>query len=763
VAGICAAFLVAGAPDVARAQAAELAAVADTTLDARRPHRAFGSARTLRLSASPRRRALLRFDLRRVPGPLAAARLRLHVAGHPRGRLTVQPLAAGARWSERRTTFDRAPRTAAGGIRSDRLARGWVEIDVAAVVTAGRRADLGLAAPRATLGSRESSRSPVLVVTTRPPPFTAPPVAPPPASPPPAPPTPAPATLTITQDLEPDDPQRFSYTGTGLTLEGDDLDRVTLPAAEQGDRTITQSTEAGWTLTDLTCTGDDDAVSDLAARAVRLHVDPGEEIACHFTSRRHASVTVVQETEPAGGGTLVGYTGTLGAFTLAGDGMRAFELGPDRFGAVGIALTPPIGWSAARPACAGDADAATTGHSVSLDVDPGETIECRFGVRGWPAPIAGIHPETSNRLGPFIDGNGNLYTVDEVSSTLFRPAIRRSTDGGRTWQEVGGDNRPTVDDLESVSLVQDGTRIHMLHQRSGYRVYYNSFNTSDAPTSPDSWVTRNVELFGGSTSPMDQSASLAVRGNGDLVAFYVVSDTQIAFRTKPPGGDWAPPSVLDTAGAGTMLTQVFAERGTVDDTIHVAYKEHLTTSGQLSRIFYRTLGPDGVLSPRVLVGADAVSGSSAYKAMPNRGLVVLGTGRTDRVHIAWRRADGRLVGSIVEGGVAGPEQVISDVPTYQNPLNVLSNQVVGALAPDAGSGMVRAVFADAATHDLWADAGAWGADAEILDDTDVMAVSANVYTHSAANGGGRVLGIVFDRETMIKDEGAVQYAELSLP
>jgi hypothetical protein len=94
---------------------------------------------------------------------------------------------------------------------------------------------------------------------------------------------------------------------------------------------------------------------------------------------------------------------------------------------------------------------------------------------------------------------------------------------------------------------------------------------------------------------------------------------------------------------------------------------------------------------------------------------------------------------------------------------VLSNQVVGALAPDAGSGMVRAVFADAATHDLWADAGAWGADAEILDDTDVMAVSANVYTHSAANGGGRVLGIVFDRETMIKDEGAVQYAELSLP
>ena len=758
LAGLCATVLVAAAADTARAQAAEVVAVADTTVDAARPHRALGNARVLRLSESPRRRALLRFDLRDVSGPLATARLRVHVARRPRGRMRVQPLAAGSRWSERRTTFARAPRTAAGAIRSDRLRRGWVEIDVTSLVTAGRRADLALRAPLASLDSRETSRPPRLVVTMLPPAFVPPPVAPPVL-----PPSPLSATLTIAQDLEPDEPQRFSYAGTGLTLEGDDRRSVIVPATEQGERTIAQSAEAGWTLTDLTCTGDDDAVTDLAARTVRLHIDPGEEIACHFTSRRHATVTVVQDSEPDGSTAPVGYTGTLGAFTLTGDEARAFTLITDRFGAVAIALTPPIGWSATRPACTGDADASSTGQSVTLDVDPGERIECRFGVKAWPAPIAGIYPETSNNLGPFIDGNGNLYTVNEVSNAVFRPAIRRSADGGRTWQEVGGDNRPTVDDLESVSLVQDGTRIHMLHQRSGYRVYYNSFNTSDAPTSPDSWVTRNVQLFEGSSSPKDQSASLAVRGNGDLVAFYVVSDTQIAFRTKPSSGDWGPPSVLDTAADRTMLTQVFAERSAVDDTIHIAYKEHKTTSGELSRIFYRTLRPDGTLSPRILVGENAVSGSSAYKAMPNRGLVVLGAGGTDRVHIAWRRADGRLVGSIVEGGVAGPEHVISDVATYQNPLSVLSNQVVAALAPDPAAGIVRAIYADADTHDLWGDAGPWGTDAEILDDTDAMAVSANVYTHSAANGGGRVLGIVLDRETGTVNEGAVQYAEISLP
>ena len=153
--GVCAA-LVAAAP----AEAARLEPVSDTTVDASRPHRAFGSARVLRLSASPRRRALLRFDLRSVDGSLVTARLHVYVSGRPRGRIRVRPLAPGSRWSER-TAFADAPRAAAGPVRSARLRRGWVGVEVTDLVTLGRRLDLSLTAARARLGSRESSHPPL--------------------------------------------------------------------------------------------------------------------------------------------------------------------------------------------------------------------------------------------------------------------------------------------------------------------------------------------------------------------------------------------------------------------------------------------------------------------------------------------------------------------------------------------------------------------------------------------------------------------------
>jgi hypothetical protein len=194
----------------------------------------------------------------------------------------------------------------------------------------------------------------------------------------------------------------------------------------------------------------------------------------------------------------------------------------------------------------------------------------------------------------------------------------------------------------------------------------------------------------------------------------------------------------------------------------------MKTSGQASSILYRALGPDDVLSPPVTVASNAVSGSSAYKAMPNRGLVVLGAGGEDRVHVAWRRLDQRLVGAEIAVRDAvptlGPEELISDAVTYQNPLGVLSNQVVGALAPDTAAGTLHALYADQATHDLWGDVRAttFGADRELLDDTDVMAISANVFAHAAANGGRKVLGIVFDQVTGIADQGAVHYTEVEL-
>jgi hypothetical protein len=786
-AGVCAALMIAGLAAPASAAAVELRPVADTYVDAGKPRSTHGSARTLRTSRSPVRRAYLRFGAGAEAGTLSRAVLRVYLKDRRGGRVKVHAVVAGSRWNERRATFARAPGVARSTARSRRLQRrGWTGIDVTSLITAGRQTELALGgAPRASIASRESPRPPRLILQIVPPPpppalvpapgwppavpSIDPPGRPPvPPGPPPVPPAPGvdPAMLTITQEIEPDAAASFAYTATGLdafTLTGDATRTVTVSSPRR--MTIAQQPVPGWTLVDVDCTGA--LTSDPEAGTVTVDLTAGAAVECAFHNQQDATVTVLQDSDPASG-PAVSYAGTLGDFELTGDGEQAFTVGPGRFGPATIAQAPVSGWTPSPPACTGDSDATIAARSATLSVDPGETIECRFALE-QPALVAGIYPETSSRIGPFVDGNGNLYTVTEVIAGDNRPAIRKSTDAGRTWSEVGAASRPTVADLESVSLVQDGTRIHMLHQRSGYKVYYNAFNTSDAPASPDTWVVRNEVVFAGNatpSAPQDQAASAAVRSNGDVVAFYVVSDMEIAYRKRDAdSGDWGAETVLATAPDERLLTEVLVERSTVDETLHIAYKEHTKTEGLNSRILYRTLSPHDVVSPPVTVAVNAVSGYTAYKAMPNRGLVVLGADGVDRVLVAWCRSDGRLAAAEIRGDVAGPEQLIAEAIAYQNPPNILSKQVVAALAPDTAAGTVRALYADRDTHDLWTDvhSGDWGADAELLDGTDVMAINANVFRHSAANGGRRVLGILFDQDTGTVDAGAVHYVEVELP
>jgi hypothetical protein len=760
----------------APAGAVEVQPVADTYVDARKPRSSYGSARTLHLSSTPVRRAYLRFETPAAIGTPTRAVLHLYLRRRAGGRVGVQSLRQDAGWTERRTSFSQAPGTIRATVRSPRVRRrGWVAIDVTRLIARRRRTDLALTgARRASVASRESARPPRLTLDV---PASPPILAPGPVAPGRFAPTPRrPAWVTITQDTEPDVGAGFSYAVTGMgpfRLVGDGSRTVRLPAS--GLTTISQRPLPGWTLAAVSCTGA--ARSDLDAARVSIDVAPGERTECRFHVQRDASVTVLQDTEPTAGPRMA-YTSSLGDFALEGGDQHTLTVRPGDFGEVTIAQAPVEEWVSSAPTCRGDAAAVTTARGVTLTVEPGETIQCRFAVM-QPAPIAGIFPETSSNLGPFIDRNGNLYTVTEVAQEDNRAAMRRSTDGGRTWSEVDSARRPVKPDLESVSLVQDGTRIHMLHQTTYYKVFYSTFNTSDSAEQPDSWDIRDEQPFEGFPAPLpaaapnDQSVSLAVRDNGEVVAFYAISDTEIAFSTRSPDtGAWGPPRLLETAAIDTALTQVFVARSTLDDTVHVAYKEHTRTAGLRSRILYRSLSPDDVLSPPVTVAVDAVSGNTAYKAMPNQGLVVTNAGATERVHVAWARTDGRLVSSAIDAGVPGPEQRISDAVTYENPINVKSFQVVGALAADADLGVVRALYADAEWHDLWADRRMedWGSDLELLDGyevtdgdrVEVMAISANVLTHATTNGGRKVLAIVFDQDTGVADAGAVRYAEVEL-
>jgi hypothetical protein len=112
------------------------------------------------------------------------------------------------------------------------------------------------------------------------------------------------ASLTVVKATDPaSDPQDFDFDLTGAGLPADlDLDTdgldATLPfqdtfslsALQLGAHTVTESVVAGWSLTNLSCTGDSDVIYDGATAT--LDIDPGETVVCTFTNTRDEPVHV---------------------------------------------------------------------------------------------------------------------------------------------------------------------------------------------------------------------------------------------------------------------------------------------------------------------------------------------------------------------------------------------------------------------------------------------------------------------------------------
>ena len=554
----------------------------------------------------------------------------------------------------------------------------------------------------------------------------------------------------------------FALTGTGF-----------------GVKVVTQLPAAGWDLAELSCTGDAGAVTDLARRRVTLGVDPGERIVCRFVIQASASLTIVHDAEPdsAEDFRFTLSRGPVDELVLDDDDdaaqpdRRTVALAGDDVGALTVAQDPVVGWALTALSCTGDADAAADAaqRRVALAVDPGESVECRFVATQDPGPqlpsvVGGVYPESSSFIGPLKDGNGNLYTVTELSADDPRPCIRKSTDGGRTWTEVDAANRPLKEDLESLWLVQDGTRIHLLHQRSGdpspKYVYHHSFNTSDAPASPDTWQVRD-ELVHDPVGGGDQAVALVQRSNGDLIAFYRTQPAgaaqRIGYKIKPSGGTWGEESILDASAPS--FTQAVAVMG-AGDVAHVFYKNDTDNS-----VLYRRLGPTGSLSGAERVSDFGTHTSDHIIASPPVRLTV---GGTERIAVAWKRSTGAtLDGVLIDDGVIGPEHPIADLPVDHNPSRVTSLQTVATLAADDAADRILAPYSDLATNDLFLamhDGAAWGVDAEILDATDVDLVSATVFTPAPRNGGGRVLGLVYDDATDVALDApnVVRYTEAPL-
>ena len=212
------------------------------------------------------------------------------------------------------------------------------------------------------------------------------------------------AALTIVKQTDPSsDPQDFGFDLTGAatpataTLDTDAASAGTpsqetyaVGAGQLGAYTVTESPQAGWTLTNLVCTGAGaDSSFSTATRTATLDIDAGESVVCTYTNTKHASLQVVKVTDPASDPQdfdfdLTG-SGVPADLDLDTDGANAtlpsqqsFTLNASQLGAKTVTESAQAGWDLTNLVCTGDADFSRTGATADLDIDAGESVVCTF-------------------------------------------------------------------------------------------------------------------------------------------------------------------------------------------------------------------------------------------------------------------------------------------------------------------------------------------------------------------------------------------------
>lgn len=199
-----------------------------------------------------------------------------------------------------------------------------------------------------------------------------------------------------------------------------------------------------------------------------------------------------------------------------------------------------------------------------------------------PRHLGGVFVETPARIGPFAANNGDLYFLMEPAETDNMLMAVKSTDGGQSWQEVDGANRPATGDLEGFAAAQADGIIYMLHQTSN-DVLLHALLTSDHATQPDSWTIQD-ERLASPEEPPTQMADIAIRSDGSLVGVYG-GPQKIHVKIRSPDGLWGDEIVIDNdepqnLSGPSLITGL-------DDVVHLAY------TGDDGSAWYRRIQPDG--------------------------------------------------------------------------------------------------------------------------------------------------------------------------
>lgn len=341
-----------------------------------------------------------------------------------------------------------------------------------------------------------------------------------------------------------------------------------------------------------------------------------------------------------------------------------------------------------------------------------------------PYHVGGTFVETPGRIGPWSASNGDLYFIMEPAETDNLFMMVKSTDGGRTWREVDGANRPPTDDLEAVDARQVGDTIHILHEISR-SAHYHSFGTSDHPSRPDSWNVRG-ELVA-KVEPVAQAAALEVRSDGSLVAFYV-GPAKIHYSVRSAAGRWSEDRVID-AGVPPNLAGPQAVLG-ANETVHLAYY------GTDGTIWYRRLLTDGTLTPRQQLASGAGSTRAVYGSV----LPMLYIPDTNTVVIIYRLASGRLFERrIVNDALPTPAVQVTDRNVITD---AVDSQQPGADAVLDGR-TAHVWFIEPSSRSIFStnDSGGWQQPSLRIADIRGSWIRGSVYTR---RDGVKVYGYVYD-------------------
>lgn len=353
--------------------------------------------------------------------------------------------------------------------------------------------------------------------------------------------------------------------------------------------------------------------------------------------------------------------------------------------------------------------------------------------------LGGTIVETPGRMGPHKDGNGNLYYLMEYSETYPLAALMKSGDGGNTWVPQDVLSPPEKRDWESADILISGTELKVFQQQ-GQNVFFHTFRTSEDGT-PDTWnIKDEVAAATQPSTNTNQCASLVRRSDGSFVAFFCEdlssSFGRVAYNVRSSGGTWGTEVIIDSE-ASTAFEWAVGVLGESDLT-HIFYLDR--TNGI---VYYRTLTSGGTLSGRTQI-ATGLTGSGDSNIAGILPAVYYDDAGAEKVLVVYKKSDDKLYAVTVTDGTPGSEQAVTSEPVVSNVGG--SHSPGAALVVDGTTAYV--VYGDNSTKDLWlrssVNGAAWSSATEIEDNVTVDLVTASVFTHSAGNGGDKVIGYVFD-------------------